>query len=194
MNREQWLTDAVEELGKLFTDHGYDTPRAHVSVGFPSKGGTSTKKQVIGQCWSPSTSEDGVPHIYISPVLQDPVQVLTTLLHELVHAWDKNTHGHRGMFIEVAKDVGLVKPWTSTSAGEELALTLQDISDTLGEYPHSRLKPSSVERKVAKTYMVKVSCGDSGYVARTTQKWLDLYGPPVCPCCDTPMKGEDNGR
>lgn len=190
MNREQWLTDAMSELGKLFVDHGYDAPLAHVSVGFPSKGGLSVKKQVIGQCWKPETSEDGVSHIYISPVLHDPQVVLSTLLHELVHAWDKGENGHRGRFIEAAKDVGLVKPWTATAAGPELALTLAGISDTLGEYPHSRIKPSMVERKVAKTYMVKFSCPDTGYIVRTTLKWSDLYGAPVCPCCKVEMEGE----
>lgn len=190
-NRETWLQNATVELSKLFVDHGYDAPVAHVSVGWPSNGGLSVKKQVIGQCWKPETSEDGVSHIYISPVLHKAQDVLSTLLHELVHAWDRGQSGHKGRFIEAAKDVGLVRPWTATSPGPELALTLADISATLGEYPHSRLKPSMVERKVAKTYMVKVQCPESGYVIRTTQKWLDLYGAPLCPCHAEPMTGED---
>lgn len=28
----------------------------------------------------------------------------------------------------------------------------------------------------------KVTCEDCGYVARSTAKWLDTRGAPLCPC------------
>jgi len=189
-NRETWLENAVTALSTLFTDHGYDVPVARVSVGWPSRGGLSLKKRVLGECWKPGVSADGISQVYISPMMIDPVQVLATLLHELVHVWDKGEHGHRGPFVAACKDFGLKGPWTATTAGEDLAMMLVDILVTLGEYPHSQLTPS-LQKKVSKTYMRKVECEETGYVLRTTKKWLDLYGPPVCPCCGDTMKSEE---
>lgn len=32
------------------------------------------------------------------------------------------------------------------------------------------------------TQMLKVECASSGYTLRTTAKWLDAFGAPICPC------------
>src|SRR5690606_41778032 len=69
MNREHWLTEAVAALAPIVEEEGYKIPPVHFSVGFPSKGGVGTKKITLGLCWHPSTSEDGVPIIFISPLL-----------------------------------------------------------------------------------------------------------------------------
>ena len=38
------------------------------------------------------------------------------------------------------------------------------------------------------TRMVKVVCAGCGYTARTTRKWLDEAGAPICPCNQEPME------
>jgi hypothetical protein len=30
--------------------------------------------------------------------------------------------------------------------------------------------------------MVKCECGDCGYTVRTSRKWLEESGAPICPC------------
>jgi hypothetical protein len=67
--REEWLRWGVDELRPRFADGGYPLPQVHVSVGFPSSGGKSAKRRVIGECWQGSASSDGKAHIFISPVL-----------------------------------------------------------------------------------------------------------------------------
>jgi hypothetical protein len=177
MNREQWLTVAVEHLENLFDK---PVPDVHVSCGWPSRGGTSTKKRVIGECWKPETSEDGKSHIYVSPTLTEPVAVLSTLLHEMIHAMHPEAK-HRGDFAKTAKAVGFLAPWTQTPESDELKAALQVIAEDIGEpYPHSKVTPS-VQRKVQSTRMLKVQCPECGYTARTTQKWLEV-GLPTCPC------------
>lgn len=189
MNRESWLQAATDELAKFFGEFGYELPEVHVSPGWPSKGGTSTKKRVLGECWKPDVSEDGQSHIFISPMLDSSVDVLGVLVHELIHAWDQGESGHRGKFIEAAKDLGLVGPWTSTSVGEELRERLDNLVETLGDYPHSKLNPSLVKKKVQTTRMIKTECIEqSGYIARLTRKWLDEYGAPYCPCHNEQME------
>lgn len=180
-NREAWFAKAIDLIAPLFLEHGYQLPSVRVSTGWPSARGTSTSKRVVGQCWKPETSEDGQSQIFISPVLDDTVTVLAVLIHELIHAWDRGENGHRGPFVAAAKDLGLEAPWTATSPGERLTATLAGFVDTLGAYPHSKITPA-IERKPQKTYMAKFEAVDCcGYIARTTKKWYEQEGAPLCP-------------
>src|SRR4051812_9638082 len=98
--REVWLHNAVEQVGALLKDRAsVDVPAVRVSNGWPSKGGTSTKKRVIGQCWKSEATADGVPQIFISPTLDDGLDVLAVLVHELIHAIHPEAK-HQGKFIE----------------------------------------------------------------------------------------------
>lgn len=81
--RESWLQQAVKEVSGLFDK---PVPEVHVSTGWPSRLGTSTKKRRIGECWQPETSADGHSHIFISPMVVDSMAVLGVLVHELIHA------------------------------------------------------------------------------------------------------------
>jgi hypothetical protein len=38
--------------------------------------------------------------------------------------------------------------------------------------------------------MVKCACEECGYTARTTKKWLEEAGAPICPCNKKPMAFE----
>ena len=188
MNREQWLADAAKKMCETFI---YEDLDVHVSCGWPSRGGLSTKKRVIGECWRPTTSRDGKSHVFISPMLEEPIAVLATLLHELIHAWDRGEHGHKGAFIELAKKVGLERPWTATVPGEELTLKLKSMLEELGPYPHVPLEPLAVAKKVQTTRQLKLTAPCCGYIVRATARWI-ATGVPSCPC-GTPMEQEVKG-
>lgn len=183
--REEWLTAAVEALSPIFHEIGERVPPVRVSVGWP--GGRSKKATTIGQCWKSIASADGVPQLFISPVLDDGTRVLDVLVHELIHAIDDCESGHKGRFVAIARRVGLEAPWTATTAGPALAETLAGVSAELGEYPHAALTPALAGIKKQTTRMLKLECPTSGYVVRTTRKWLDEWGAPICPCCDERM-------
>jgi hypothetical protein len=180
-NRETWLECAVVEVSALLrTLADVEVPMVRVAAGWPSSRGTSTKKRVLGECWKPAAAEDGVSQIFLNPMLDDVVTILGVLTHELIHAWDKGENGHKGPFVQVAKNVGLTGPWTATSVGPDLYPLLTDAAERLGPYPHSKLTPG-VQRKVQTTRMLKLTAEDCcGYIVRTTQKWVD-EGMPMCP-------------
>ena len=180
MTREQWLIDAVNALKPVIKDRtGLDLPPTHVSVGFPSRGGTSTKKRTVGQCWHATTSADNTAHVFISPVLDDSFAVLATLVHELVHVLHPDA-GHRGDFIKSAREMGLEKPWTATSAGENLEPVLTRLISDLGEFPHSKITPGKGKLKPQTTRMKKLFAEECGCTARTTQKYIEI-GAFACP-------------
>ena len=178
MNREQWLQDAVEHITPVFKQRtGLGLPDVHVSVGWPSTRGLSAKRRTVGQCWP--TQEHGA-QIFISPLLDDAFDVLADLVHELVHALHPDS-GHRGDFVASARSMGLIKPWTATSAGEDLEPVLTNLIGELGEFPHSKIEPGSPKLKPQTTRQRKAECPECGYVARISRKWLDI-GLPTCPC------------
>lgn len=178
MNREEWLTNAVAELDPHLKDSGIDIPEnLRISCGFP--GGGSAKKR-IGECWASKAAADGSVNVFINPILDEPVKVLGTLVHELIHAADDCKSGHRGPFIRMARAVGLTGKWTATVPDEGLTLILEDIAWDLGEYPHSALTLTE-KVKTQTTRMIKLQADCCGYIVRTTQKWID-EGFPSCPC------------
>ena len=90
--REEWLLAAVEAVRPLFSAKKHLVPTdCQVSCGFAS---TGTRSHHIGQCWPKTRSMDERNQIFISPVLHVPVEVLETLVHELVHAVDKCEQKH----------------------------------------------------------------------------------------------------
>ncbi len=178
-NRESWLQEATEALRPLFLGAGYTVPPIAVSVGWPSRGATSRAKRVIGECWHGRMTEDKLPQLFISPLLDDPTEaqgVLATLVHELCHVVAGPDAKHGPQFVKVMKKVFLEGKPTSTVA-----------SETLIERFKQKIILSDAEKKKQTTRMKKVCCPDCEYVARTVQKWLDLHGPPLCPCNKLPM-------
>lgn len=173
---------AVTALRKDFAAAGHEVPDVRVSVGWP--GGRGNKQHVIGQCWAASAVADGKPAIFVSPVLDDPVAILVTLVHEMVHA--TGIHGHRSPFAKVGAAVGLTAPWKSTPASEPLTERLTKLAAKLGAFDHGKVSGGSMTGvgptapPTQSTRMLKVVCPTCDYTVRTTRKWLDI-GLPSCP-------------
>jgi hypothetical protein len=180
--REDWLKAGADLLAPLFKDNSYDLPPTRYSCGWPSVSGLANKSRRIGECWTFEASKDKHYEIFISPVLDNPIEVLAVLAHEIVHACVGIEHKHRGPFAKLARAIGLEGKLTSTYAGQELRLKLQTISSLIGVYPHAKLEGATNGRKKEGTRMLKIVCPADGYTVRTTKKWLDQLGVPSCPC------------
>ena len=173
--RENWLSNAIKSLEPRFSKAGFAIPPVKVSCGFPA---SSSPRTTLGQCWPRSRSGHGVNEIFISPKLEDPVDVLDTLVHELAHAVDDCHSGHGVDFKSIAQCLGLEGPARSARAGEELRVHLMTLAAKLGPYPHRAIvfpppKPSNAQRNKAK-------CKVCGYEVSLIKKWSS-YGAPVCP-------------
>ena len=84
--RESWLRAACEALEPTLRAADVGLADVRVSCGWPARGALSRVKRVIGECWHSSGNKDGQSHVFVSPVLDDPVEVIGSLLHELIHA------------------------------------------------------------------------------------------------------------
>jgi hypothetical protein len=174
--REEWLLAAVEAVRPLFTEKRHDLPMdCQVSCGFAS---TGTRSQHIGQCWSKESSTVERNQIFISPALYEPVEVLDTLVHELVHAVDNCEHKHGKEFKKIALSLGMVGPMRSAGAGPELTVKLQEVAKHLGPYPNGKLKV--VHRKAISRSRPRAKCPTCGFQVPMLKRFL-AYGAPICP-------------
>jgi hypothetical protein len=188
--REQWLEAAVRLMAPLFKEKDYTVPEVRVSCSFPSVRALAAKKRRGGECWGKEITGDGVPQIFISPLIKDSVDVAAILVHEVVHAVVGSAAKHGGKFRKCALAVGLEGKMTETHAGDELTEMAGEWAKELGEYPHPGLKPGSRPEKKQTTRMVKCECKKCGYAVRTSRKWLDEAGAVLCPCNSKPMHFE----
>jgi hypothetical protein len=143
MTREDWLIRAADRLSQDLLA-SYTLPAFHISVGFPKgRGGRAGARP--GECWPPNAARDGKAHIFVSPIRDgsESTAILTTVLHELIHAAVGTEHGHRGPFARAAKAAGLQKPYTSsTGTDETLTRRLNALAAELGPLPHGALVPA----------------------------------------------------
>lgn len=196
-NREAWLQACVEVMRGWFRAEGVTVPPVRVSVGFPSKGALSRKRKRIGECWAGSMAADGLPQIFLSPLLgQDDVGHV--LMHELVHAAVGCQCGHRGPFARVAKALGLVGPMTATIAGDVLKARLAVVERDLGPYPHAALSAREIDpaRKKQGTRLVLLECSCEEPRKIRLSRTVAEQGAIVCGLCEGEFKGdlgEDEG-
>ena len=180
--REQWLEDSIALLDEhVFQPAGYAVPEnVKASCGFPSAQALSRRKR-LGECWKREASEgDTTIHIFISPLLSEPREILAVLTHELVHSIKPDAkHGPAFRFVMDAVD--LQGPPGATHAGSELNGILGSIVEMLGDYPHARIIPLNAPVKPQTARLLKAECLNCGYTIRVTKKWADK-GLPVCPC------------
>jgi hypothetical protein len=191
--REQWLNNAVTSVRGIFHANGFPIPdHVRVSCGFPSKRARSLYRNV-GEHFSPDASEDATHQIFISPVLDDSVEVLGVLVHELTHAVTGSSHGTE--FKHCARKVWLEGSLTQTKVGAQFRSNFAPILESLGIYPHAKLNVAS-SYKVQGTRMLKATChedngsltgGECGYTIRLSNKWaINSKGEtttPDCPFC-----------
>lgn len=189
MNREEWLTAAAVEIeAALFAPLNKSMPaKWRVSCSWPSsRAAGKNKAGTIGQCFDPSVSDDGTVEMLVSMSQDDPLEVAAILAHEMVHAVEGIEAGHGPAFRSTALAIGLTGKMTATVPGENFKRDVAPILDKLGEYPHAAVDIS--KRKKQTTRMIKVECGDCGYTARVTRKWIEQTGAPLCACNHEPME------
>ena len=132
-NREGWLTEVSRGMEYLFK--GFSLSKYRVTCGWPCVGALS-KARRVGECHGAKSSKDGVFELFISPVLDDPLEVAGTVCHELAHVAAGIDARHGSGFVKVCRHVGLTKGKPmSASPGPYLEERLGKLLLPLGPYP-----------------------------------------------------------
>lgn len=187
--REGWLAAACQDLRPYFSACGYTIPdKMRFSLGFPSTGRQGYRR---GELWHGVTSEDGAFELFIRADIDDPVEVLGVLVHELVHACLPIDAGHGKLYRDAAQKVGLVGPARDAMPGHMLGQKLIALAADLGPLPHARLNiergrdnrgpADRAKKQTARLLKAECSADDCGFSVRITSKWVDEIGAPHCP-------------
>lgn len=212
--REAWLNAAITRAFRpWFAELGLEIPAYQVAMGY----GEAYRRGVLAQCYVRELSE-GVSTLYVTPETVDAVDILDSVLHELIHAIDNCASGHRGFFVEIARKLGFIGPWTSTPLTDELRSLLERIASDLGPLPHAKVMSISKLRKSGpqggmpetvaltpsggvkvtagpgqqKNRQVKAACPEhEDYFIRMSRGKAAKYGAPKCPLCDSQLELEE---
>lgn len=202
-NRETWLEEITQKyVIPHFTDCGfeylqYSTVPIKLSVSFIEGVRSSGKgTKTIGAHYSHHFSKGGEQHILIHPSLENSVQVVGVLIHELIHAQLPTDAGHGKEFRNIALKVGLCGKMTATEETDELKEKIGSWVKKVGEYPHKSFDVSK-SRKKQTTRMIKASCmnqdkecGEGRYKVRMSRSLIIEFGEPFCPCCGHQMEAD----
>lgn len=179
MNREQWLTELAKGIEPIFK--GFRLAKYRLTCGWPCKQALSRRNRRIGECHGSQSSKDGTHEIFISPSIDDQLEVAGTVAHEMVHVVAGIEAQHKGKFLSVARHIGLTKGKpTSAMPGERLNDQIKKILEPLGAYPHSALVPVG-KTKTSNPSSVRLEC-ECGCRVTISRKMLEEYGPPTCAC------------
>lgn len=182
----------------------------HISLGF-SDGRSQENAYILGVTYAAEAATDGSYQVFVSPFQSDGMEVLRTLMHEAAHVLDDLKSGHDKGFQEIASKVGFEAPFTtSLGMNPAVQAEMILAAETLGDFPHAGMEPlrslitrkrtpvvptgsagpveepleirwSSGPRKQHGSRMIKLVCPVDGYTVRTTRKWIDELGTPICP-------------
>lgn len=189
-SREEWLRQATLRLLPLMAevDLALDPSTVPVSVGFPKiphgKGKAIGVCHVAGAC----PTDDRLKPVFICPTLADAVMdVLPTLLHELVHAALPARTGHKAPFAKAVSALGLAGKPTATFLEVESPLygRLKAIADDLGPYPHVAM--ADTRKPKQKGWPRYRSVNETTYKVIVSTDALEEFGPPLDPWGD-PME------
>ena len=197
--RESWLIASLDKLQPLFAHYKLKlAPKIAITCGWPSKGGLKETNPCIGETWPGDVTFDDTRHVFISPRLADPVKVLETVVHELIHTAMEPEEKHGTKFKNACKEIGLEGKATATFAGGDLTVRLQAIAEELGEYPNQAINPFAAKPKEpGKKATFKCFCANKreannkcritdknigkDYTVSVGKKMLEC-GFPMCPC------------
>lgn len=182
LNREGWLTELAKKVQPLFRKFHLDKKPYRVTCGWPCQGATSSTRRRVGECHSSKLSSGGLHEIFISPLIDNPLEVAGVLCHELAHVAAGIESAHGKWFTTVCISVGLVsgRP-TSVMPGKLLNERLTRLIGPLGAYPHKALTVKLQQSKKQSTVKV-LECPECGCRITISNKWLDQCGAPTCAC------------
>ena len=185
--REEWLTQAVEEVRPLFDLAGKPLPKA-IRIGCGNHSNAKRSK-LLGETFLSTASADKSVEIFISPEIAKPLVVFEILIHELCHATTNSGDTHGKDFEHIAREMHLIpigtgrQPYKYTNESPDFRSAYEDIINSLGAYPHAELVVDRSTKKQS-TRLIKATCPTCNYPVYLTRVWASK-GLPNCYCGDT---------
>jgi hypothetical protein len=179
--REEWLSELAKCVHPIFK--GFAMAPYRLTCGWPCRNGLGRRRRTVGECHARESSKEGVHEIFISPVLDEPLEVAGTVCHELAHVAAGIKAGHGKGFVTGARHSGLTRNRpTSAMPSSILESRLRKMLESLGPYPHSAVLPALRMRPAKPRTSVKLTCPSCQCVVTIGISNLKSAGLPTCGC------------
>lgn len=200
VTREEWLKAAVNSINESVFGGAYEVDKLQISIGRPK--GKALGETVVTDFDKEDVSMDDFfpPTVFISPLIKEPIHILSAITHELIHAYETMSPRHSKAFKFKAEEVGFIDKKTDYQMGEMLESTLKGVLDELttsyGVWPGVAITaPAKKEKeeKEKKTNAIVYFCPECGFELKASKKSAEEHpGMPTCVCgC---KMGIDNGE
>lgn len=188
------IAEAERIVRESIKHFGLKCKPEQVSITVASAGRRSALGWFWGNSWH-KTKKDSWHEINLCAEHLDSCDVGELIIHEMAHA-ENHTLGirdctggrmHNKHFKTMAERLGLIVEPRNKSVGYGFTKIGPDAQKFLDKVKFDkeiflRHRNKHVGKtKSGGTRMLKCECGKCGYVARITQKWIDV-GLPTCPC------------
>ena len=198
IDREAWLTligealldDYIVPLMRDAVDPYFEPPKVRFSIGYPHK---RNNKKELGGCEPRAKSTDGTNEIFVSPTIDDSLQVSLVLMHELLHACldsgqadDVMHYQHGPVYQGLSKALGF-KNTRYTDVTDALASEMRELFEHIGVLPHEKINDKIQSGSKQKSRWRKVQCNNCGGTSRWTKKQVKEIEYNFCVVC-----GEDD--
>ena len=139
MNRETYLNAMIDKAVPLFDKNGFMLSdirdKLKVSCSF-IKGIRGSKNKAVGVHYNVKCSNAGYREMMIEPSIDNSMEAIGILLHELSHAIQRHMFGdavkaHGKEFKKIATSIGLTGKMTATEIGDDLKATIQTWNDKI---------------------------------------------------------------
>ena len=190
MNRETWLNLMIDKAVPIFDKAGFKISdirkKLKVSCSMMIGQRKSSKFGAIGQHLPTEWNKEKNHEMLISPTLENGVQVVAILIHEMTHAIQRHMYGntvkaHGKEFRKIALAVGLQGKMTATTESPALKIIIENWINEIGKYPHDKINLNA--RKKQNVRNLKVECQSCEWSFRTSNKNISLMTSKKCLCC-----------
>jgi len=190
MNRETWLNMMIDKAVPMFDKSGFKISeirsKLKVSCSMMIGQRKSSKFGAIGQHLPTEWNKEKNHEMLISPTLENGIQVVGVLIHEMCHAIQRHMYGntvgaHGKEFRKIAHSVLLTGKMTATTESPELKIIIENWINEIGKYPHSEINLKGRKKQTTRNH--KVECQSCEWSFRTSNKNIDIMTSSQCLCC-----------
>lgn len=186
MNREQWLTHAVEVINNHVFNGDLDILNHKFQICCGMCPGTKLSYTIQPSDNEDISLEDFFPTtISIDHKIKDPLDMLATLTRECVFAFFNENRLNK-------RSKGLLEkyyfeaPFSSCIPSPHLEDVLRDVYkemvDTYGEFPGKPVVIKPKDKKEGKKNTILMFCPTCGYEIKVNRKMYEKHGGGTCTC------------